>query len=114
MDQVVSELPRDKEVHVISDNYSIHKKNDEWLEAHPSVNFHYTPTSASWLNMVEIWFGIFTRKALRGANFRSIKDLRKAIEAFIAAYGPTAKPFVGRKRDVKGSQLRNTLVNLCN
>jgi transposase len=114
MDHVVADMPDEKEIHVILDNYGIHKKNDAWLAAHPHVHFHFTPTSASWLNQVEIWFGILTRKALRGANFRSVEELRHAIEAFVAAYGPTAKPFVWRKREVKGSQLRNTIVNLCN
>jgi transposase len=114
MDQVLAGLPGDKEIHVILDNYCIHKKNDEWLAAHPNVHFHFTPTSASWLNQVEIWFGIFSRKALKGASFESIEHLRQAIEAFVAAYGPTAKPFVWRKREVKGAQLRNTIANLCN
>lgn len=114
MDQVLAELPDDKEIHVILDNYCIHKKCDEWLVDHPNVHFHFTPTSASWLNQVEIWFGIFSRKALKGASFEGIEYLRQAIEAFVAAYGPTAKPFVWRKREVKGTQLRNTIVNLRN
>lgn len=114
MDHIMADMPDDKEVHVILDNYGIHKKNDIWLAAHPNVHFHFTPTSASWLNQVEIWFGIFSRKALRGASFRNTEELRLAIEAFVAAYGPTAKPFVWRKREVKGSQLRNTIVNLRN
>ena len=113
MDEVVAELPADREIHVILDNYSSHKKNGEWLAAHPNVFFHFTPTSASWLNQVEIWFGIFARKALRGASFKNIEQLREAIEAYIEAYSACAKPFVWRKREVKGSQLRNTLVNLC-
>jgi transposase len=114
MDRVVADLPAGKEIHVILDNYCIHKKNDIWLAAHPNVFFHFTPTSASWLNQVEIWFGILSRKALRGASFHDIEQLRKAIEEFVAAYGPEAKPFVWRKREVKGSQLRNTIVNLRN
>jgi transposase len=114
MDQLLLDLPDDKEFHVILDNYSIHKRNDAWLAAHPNVHFHFTPTSASWLNQVEIWFGIFSRKALRGASFKNIEQLRQAIEAFVAAYGPTAKPFMWRKREVKGSQLKNTIVNLRN
>lgn len=114
MDQLLSGLPPGKEIHVILDNYCIHKKNDAWLAAHPNVYFHFTPTSASWLNQVEIWFGIFSRKALRGASFSNLDQLRQAIEDFVAVYGPTAKPFVWRKREVKGSQLRNTIVNLRN
>ena len=114
MNRVVAELPLEKEIHVILDNYCIHKKNAAWLAAHPNVFFHFTPTSASWLNQVEIWFGLLSRKALRGASHASVDELRRAIEAFVAAYGPTAKPFVWRKREVKGSQLRNTIVNLRN
>ena len=114
MDQVVAEAPADQELHVIMDNYCTHKKCDAWLDKHPHIHFHFTPTSASWLNQVEIWFGILSRKALRGLSARSTAELRQAIEAFIAAYGPKAKPFKWRKREVKGSQLRNTIVNLCN
>ena len=114
MDQVLSDLPQGKEIHVILDNYCIHKKNDAWLAAHPNVFFHFTPTSASWLNQVEIWFGILSRKALRGASFRNREHLRQALEDFVEAYGPTAKPFVWRKREVKGSQLKTTIVNLRN
>jgi transposase len=114
MDQIVADTPVDQQLHVVLDNYCTHKKNDTWLALHPNVHFHFTPTSASWLNQVEIWFGIMSRKALRGASFKNVTELRQAIEAFIAAYNPKAKPFRWRKREVKGSQLRNTIVNLCN
>jgi transposase len=116
MDQLLSELPdsNQKEIHVILDNYCIHKRNNEWLAAHPNVTFHFTPTSASCLNQVEIWFGILSRKALKNASFASTDQLRSAIEAFIDVYQQNAKPFVWRKREVKGSQLRNTINNLCN
>lgn len=112
MEQVVKETPNDRELHVILDNYCTHKKCDDWLARNPNVHFHYTPTSASWLNLVEVWFGIMSRKALRGASFNSVEELRKAIETFIAAYNPQARPFKWRKREVKGSQLRDTIVNL--
>jgi transposase len=114
MDQVVSETSADQELHVILDNYCTHKKCDAWLAKHSNVHFHFTPTSASWLNQVEIWFGILSRKALRGLSSTTTVELRQAIEAFIAAYAKRAKPFKWRKREVKGSQLRNTIVNLCN
>jgi hypothetical protein len=55
-----------------------------------------------------------SRKVLQGASFKSDEELHQAIENSIAVYGPTAKPFIWRKREVKGSQLRNTIVNLCN
>lgn len=114
MDELIVDYAPDKELHVILDNYCIHKRNQEWLAKHPNVFFHFTPTSASWLNMVEIWFGIFSRKALRGASFKSIEELRQAIEDYLEAYKETAKPFVWRKREVKGAQIKNTIVNLCN
>ena len=112
MDAIIAETPADNELHVILDNYCTHKRCDAWLAQHPNVHFHFTPTSASWLNQVEIWFGILSRKALRGASFKSIEDLRQAIEDFVAAYNPSASPFRWRKREVHGSQLRNTIVNL--
>ncbi len=70
--------------------------------------------NTSWLNRVEIWFGILSRKALRGLSTKSTAELRQAIEAFNKAYAQHAKPFKWRKHEVKGPQLRNTIVNLCN
>ena len=99
MDQVVSETAGNKELHVTFDIYCTHKKCDTWLAEHSNVHFHYTPTSASWLNLVEVWFGIMSRKALRGASFNSVEELRQAIEFFIAVYNPAAKPFKWRKRE---------------
>jgi transposase len=115
LDSVVAELPANREIHVILDNYCTHKKNDDWLAKYEGrVHFHFTPTSASWLNQIEIWFGLLTRKALRGASFASKDQLRAAIEAFVARTNDNPKPFHWRKREVKGSQLRNTIINLCN
>lgn len=114
MDDVIKDVPSTQDVHVVLDNYVTHKKNDAWLALHPNVHFHFTPTSASWLNQVEIWFGIFTRKSLRGASFDSTEKLAQAIEAFVIQYNTTATPFVWRKREVRGAQLRNTIVNLRN
>jgi transposase len=114
IDQIVAETPAERQLHVILDNYCTHKKCDAWLALPSKVRFHSTATSASWINQVEIWFGILSRKALRGASFKNVTELRQAIEAFIAAYKRKAKPFKWRKREVKGSQLRNTIVNLCN
>src|SRR6185295_5452120 len=65
-----------REIHVILDNLNTHKtKNDRWLKRHPNVHFHFTPTRASWLNQVEIWFSILAGKALRGASFNSLDEL---------------------------------------
>lgn len=114
MDELMGEMPAEKEIHVILDNYCIHKRNDDWLKKHSNVFFHFTPTSASWLNQVEIWFGIMTRKVLRGGSHKGTDELRKNIEKFIGAYNSNAKPFIWKKREVKGSQLKNTVINLCN
>lgn len=115
LDGVIAELPADKEIHVILDNYCTHKRNDDWLVTYDGrIQFHFTPTSASWLNQIEIWFGLLTRKAIRGASFSSKDQLRTAIEAFVARTNEHPKPFHWRKREVKGSQLRNTIVNLRN
>jgi transposase len=85
LDGVVAELPSDKQIHMILDNYSTHKRNDDWLAKYEGrIHFHFTPTSASWLNQIEIWFGLLTRKALRGASFSSKDQLRSAIQAFVA------------------------------
>ena len=78
------------------------------------MHFHFTPTSASWLNLVEVFFCLLGRKALRGADLKDTGQLRTLIEQFISRHNQTAKPFIWRKREVKGSQLRNTVINLCN
>lgn len=114
MDEVVADQPADRQIHVILDNLNTHKKNDDWLAQHPNVTFHFTPTSASWLNQVEIWFGIFQRKTLKNASFRNTQHLVEAIHNFTAAYNKNATPFVWRKREVRGAQLRNTIINLRN
>jgi len=115
LDGVLAELAPDKEIHVILDNYSTHKKNDNWLaQFEGRVQFHFTPTSASWLNQIEIVFSLLQRKALSGASFKTKDQLREAIEAFLKRHNERAKPFRWRKREVKGSQLHNTIINLCN
>ena len=114
MDELLEELPQDEETeyHVILDNYCIHKKNDTWLANHKNVFFHFTPTSASWLNQVEIWFNIMSRKVLRGASFDNTQQLCDAIRKYIDAYNQSADPFVWKKREVKGTQIRDTISNL--
>ncbi len=113
LDGVIAEQPPGKDSHVILDNYSTHKKNEDSLGKYEGrVQFHFTPTSASWLNQIEIVFSLLQRKALKGASFKSKNQLRDAIEAFIRRHNEHAKPFRWRKREVKGSQLRNTIVNL--
>lgn len=112
MEEIVAEYPPDNQIHVVLDNYCTHKKNDEWLSRNKNVHFHFTPTSASWLNQVEVWFSIFSRKALRGASFASPQELRQRIEDFIERYNPDSKPFKWRKREVKGAQIKDNIQNL--
>ncbi len=114
MNQVIADYP-DKEIHVILDNLRTHKpKHDRWLARHKNVYFHYTPTHASWLNQIEIWFSILTRRALRGANFISVKQLRKAIDDFINSYNEKAIPFEWKKSNVKSVHPKKYYANLCN
>ena len=115
LDGVLSDQPQDAEIHVILDNYSPHKRNDDWLAKFEGrVQFHFTPTSASWLNQIEIVFSLLQRKTLNGGSFKTKDQLREAIEAFFRRHNERAKPFRWRKREVKGSQLQNTIVNLRN
>jgi transposase len=115
LEGVLADQPADKEIHVVLDNYSPHKRNEDWLAKFEGrVQFHFTPTSASWLNQIEIVFSLLQRKTLNGASFKSKDQLRQAIEAFFRRHNEHAKPFRWRKREVRGSQLHNTIVNLRN
>ena len=97
-------------IHVILDNLRTHKpKSDRWLRRHPNVYFHYTPTGASWLNQVEIWFSILERNSLQGASFTSVKQLREHIDAFIESYNQHAKPFVWTKAEVHHKRLQRRI-----
>lgn len=101
MNQVVADYPG-QEIHVVLDNLSTHKpKHDRWLARHPNVHFHFTPTHASWLNQVETWFSILSRQALRLSSFRSPREVRDRIDAFIRAYNRHARPFRWRARQVR-------------
>lgn len=112
MNAVVADYP-DQEIHVILDNLRTHKpKRDLWLARHNNVRFHFTPTHASWLNQVEIWFSILARSTLDGASFTSITQLRAAIDAFIAAYNATATPFQWRQATIRPKSLASRITDL--
>jgi putative transposase len=93
---IEANVPKDLEIHLIIDNYTTHKhaKVRRWLAARPRYHIHYTPTYASWLNQVEIWFNIITQKAIRRGTFRSVKDLIKKIKCFVDQYNKNSKPFM--------------------
>src|SRR5450432_197699 len=100
MNGITAAFPNRK-LHVILDNLNTHKKNEHWLKAHPNVQFHFTPTSASWLNQVEVWFSILQGQSLSGASFTSLKQLEQHIDAYIKAYNDKAEPFVWTKKKVR-------------
>jgi transposase len=114
MNSVVDIYP-ETELHVVLDNLNTHKpKHDRWLAKHPNVHFHYTPTHASWMNQVECWFSILWRQALKGLNAGSVRDVRKAIDAFIDAYSQEVHPFEWTKQIVHPGQLKHSYADLCN
>lgn len=94
--QVDASVPPDLGIHLVVDNYATHKhpRVKRWLAAHPRYQVHYTPTYASWLNQVEIWFNIITQRAIRRGTFRSVKALIAKIEQYVSQYNRTSHPFV--------------------
>ena len=94
------EVPIDMDIHMILDNYGTHGHPDvkTWLEKHPRFKLHFTPTSSSWLNLVERWFGEITRKRIRRGVFKSVPELTAAIEEYIHYHNKDPKPFVWTKR----------------
>lgn len=89
-------LPAEQQVHLILDNLSTHKhpKVERWRKRHPRFHFHFTPTSASWMNQIEIWFGVLHRQRLARGNFHSVQELLQAITDFLAKWNQNAQPFV--------------------
>ena len=96
---IEAKVPAGKVVHVVLDNYAAHKhpKVLAWLLRHPRFTFHFTPTSASWLNAVEGFFATLTKRRLKRGIFRSIVDLQAAINRYIAEHNLSSKPFTWTK-----------------
>ncbi len=90
------EFPKSKPLHLILDNYGTHTHPNvkAWLDKHPRFHLHFTPTSCSWLNLIERWFGQLTEKQLRRGVFTSVKELTHTIKQFIKVYNEHPKPFV--------------------
>jgi transposase len=84
-----------KEIHVVLDNLSTHDTPEvrAWLAANPNVTFHFTPTGSSWLNMIEIWFGLITRQSIRRGTFTSVNALIVRIRDYVAHWNTDPKPF---------------------
>lgn len=104
------ETPKDKTLHLIADNYATHKHASvqAWLEKHPRFVMHFTPTSASWLNMVERFFRDITTERLRRGVFTSVPELISAIDEYIAHHNTKPKPFIWTKsaRDILQKVIR--------
>jgi transposase len=92
-------VPEGFDVHVVLDNSSIHKTPaiNKWLLRHPRFVFHFTPTSSSWMNLVERWFAELTRRLLQRSAHRSVNDLTKNLRAWIATWNENPRPFVWHK-----------------
>jgi len=94
--QIEKNVPAELDVHVIVDNYGTHKhpRVKRWLAARPRFHVHFTPTYASWLNQVEIWFNRITQRAIRRGTFRSVKELVAKIDQYVQTSNTHAQPFV--------------------
>lgn len=105
----------ERELHIILDNLSTHRITDPgFWQKHPRLHFHFTPTHASWLNQIEVWFSILSEHSLRGASFSSAKQLVAHIEAYIAACNEDCTPFEWRKVNPEGKSFSSKYSNLCN
>jgi len=98
LNAVEAEMPADKAVHVILDNYATHKqpKVRAWLDRHPRWTFHFVPTSCSWLNAVEGFFAKLTRRRPKNGVFHSVIDLQATINRFIRDHNQEPRPFIWR------------------
>ena len=95
---VARAYPHD-ELHLVMDNYATHKRKEvrDWLAANPRIQVHFTPTSASWMNLVEVWFSIIERQAIHRGTFGSVRDLTSKIRQFITGWNDRCHPFAWTK-----------------
>jgi transposase len=112
------QTPAHLDLHLIVDNYRTHKheKVERWLKKHKRFHMHFIPTSSSWLNLIERWFRNLTDKQIRRGVFRSVDDLKKAIESYISTHNESPKPFMwtAKAEDIleKVGRARNALENV--
>jgi transposase len=107
-----SSVPKGYDLHLILDNYATHKTPavKKWLLSHPRFHLHFTPTSSSWMNLVERWFAELTRRKLRRSTHRSVVELEADIRKWINAWNKDPKPFVWTKT---ADQILETLAAYC-
>jgi len=102
-----------RELHLICDNYGTHKHPAvrQWLAEHPRFHLHFTPTSASWLNLIERWFAVISQQSIRRGSFNTVAELERAITRFLEHWNENAEPFVWTKssqqinRSIKNAKL---------
>ncbi len=106
-------MPADLDVHLVLDNASSHKTPAirRWLLAHPRFHLHFTPTSGSWLNLVERWFAELTTKKLAASTHRSVRQLNADIRAWIETWNENPRPFVWTKT---ADQILDSIARYCN
>ncbi len=112
LDTIEANVPKALEIHMILDNYGTHKTAmiRNWLAKRPRFHLHFTPTSASWLNLVERWFAALTEKQLRRGVHRSTKELKLAISTFINQHNQDPKPFIWHKT---ADQILDSVARFC-
>jgi transposase len=112
LDTIEKNVPSELDVHMILDNYGTHKTAliRNWLAKRPRFHLHFTPTSASWINLVERWFATLTEKQLRRGAHRSTMELKQAIRAFIDHHNRDPKPFVWHKA---ADQILDSVARFC-
>jgi len=104
--QIDADTPPELDLHLIVDNYATHKhpKVLAWLARHPRFHVHFTPTSSSWLNLIERWFRDLTQRRLKRGVFRSVAELQRAIEEYVTHHNADPQPFIWTK---SASQILN-------
>jgi transposase len=112
LDTIEKNVPEELDVHLILDNYGTHKTKliRDWLARRPRFHVHFTPTSASWLNLVERWFALLTERQLRRGIHRSTKELKAAIDDFIQHHNRDPKPFIWHKT---ADQILDSVARFC-
>ena len=112
LDTIEKNVPKELDVHLILDNYGTHKTKliRDWLAKRPRFHVHFTPTSASWLNLVERWFALLTERQLRRGVHRSTRELKAAIDDFIQRHNRDPKPFIWHKT---ADQILDSVARVC-
>ena len=113
LEQIVASLAGGQQIHIMADNLSAHRTSKVWqfIDRHPNVRIHFTPTYSSWLNQVEIWFSKIQRHVIARGIFRSVKDLGKKLMTYIRHYNAKAKPF---KWTYRSAERRINTISLFN